>query len=56
MGVTLAIMEERGKPLLDFFTCLSEGIAATSLNGNGKFWSVIEKMWSKVVQNTPKIK
>jgi len=26
MGVTLAIMEERGKPLLDFFTCLSEAM------------------------------
>merc|ERR1711874_577132 len=26
LGVTLAIMEERGKPLLDFFTCLSEAM------------------------------
>ena len=26
MGVTLAIMEERGKPLLDFFPCLSEAM------------------------------
>ncbi|TRY73010.1 hypothetical protein TCAL_03354 [Tigriopus californicus] len=26
LGITLAIMEERGKPLLDFFTCLSEAM------------------------------
>ena len=26
LGVTLAKMEERGKPLLDFFTCLSEAM------------------------------
>ena len=25
LGITLAIMEEKGKPLIDFFTCLSEG-------------------------------
>ena len=26
LGITLAMMEERGKPLLDFFTCLSEAM------------------------------
>jgi len=26
LGVTLAVMEEKGKPLMDFFTCLSEAM------------------------------
>ena len=26
LGITLAMMEERGKPLLDFFTCMSEAM------------------------------
>lgn len=26
LGITLAMMEEKGKPLLDFFTCLSEAM------------------------------
>jgi len=26
LGITLAIMEEKGKPLIDFFTCLSEAM------------------------------
>ncbi|TRY77407.1 hypothetical protein TCAL_07613 [Tigriopus californicus] len=26
LGITLAIMEERGKPLIDFFTCLSQAM------------------------------
>ena len=26
LGITLALMEEKGKPLLDFFTCLSEAM------------------------------
>jgi len=31
LGITLAIMEEKGKPLIDFFTCLSEAMMTIKL-------------------------